>query len=134
MSQTIDIAQAFIHLGGAGGAEPIEVTPSFWRGDAVAQRYERVVGAVDFRSAEDLHSSMQEMHPEVDEVLLVISGALEVRLEEAGPERAIALEPGQAAIVPRGVWHRLVMLRPGRLVFINNRRAIQSRPHRSKGD
>lgn len=132
MAGTIDLTRAFLHLDGAGDVETIEVTPSFWSGGEDAQRYERVVGAVDFRSAEDLHSSMQEMHPELDEVLLLIAGAIDVVLEEAGAQRSIALEPGQAAIVPRGVWHRLVMRQPGRLVFINNRRAIQSRPLRSR--
>jgi mannose-6-phosphate isomerase-like protein (cupin superfamily) len=131
MSSIIDIAKTFIHLGEGGGAEPVKATSSFWRGTAAAQRYDRVVGAFDFRSDEDLHSSMQEMHPECDEVLLLLSGALDVVLDEAGAERAVTLESGQAAIVPRGVWHRLVMRRPGRLLFINNRKAIQSRPFRS---
>jgi mannose-6-phosphate isomerase-like protein (cupin superfamily) len=131
MSPMIDIARTFIHLGPGGGAEPLQVTPSFWSGSA-AKRHERVVGALDFRSTEDLHSSMQEMHPEVDEVLLVLSGALDVLVEESGEERPISLESGQAAIVPRGVWHRLVMRRPGRLLFINNRRGIQGRSLRSK--
>jgi mannose-6-phosphate isomerase-like protein (cupin superfamily) len=74
---------------------------------------------------------MQEVHPHADEVLLVVSGALDVVLEEGGAERTVPLEAGQAAIVPRGTWHRLLMRRPGRLVFINNRKAMQSR--RSSG-
>jgi len=130
MSQAIDVARTLIHLDGAGGAQPIESSRSFWRGGAAAQRYERVLGAFDFRSGEDLHSSMQEMHPEVDEVLLVLSGALDVLVEERGHERKIPLEASQAAIVPRGVWHRLVMRRPGRLLFINNRKGIQTRRSR----
>lgn len=70
---------------------------------------------------------MQEIHPQADELLLVVSGALDVVLEGDDAERTVPLEAGQAAIVPRGVWHRLVMRRPGRLVFINNRRDMQSR-------
>lgn len=54
--------------------------------------------------------------------------ALDVLAEESGGERASALESGQAAIVPRGVWHRLAMRRPGRLLVIDNRKGIQSRP------
>ena len=134
MTRAIDIARTFIHLGSAGTAEAIAVGPSFWSGSGDAQRYERVVGAFDFRSAADLHSSLQEMHPAVDEVLLVISGAIDVLLEEDGAERSFALESGDAVIVPRGVWHRLVMRRPGRLLFVNNRSAIQSRPLRSRSE
>jgi mannose-6-phosphate isomerase-like protein (cupin superfamily) len=70
---------------------------------------------------------MQEMHPEADEVLFLVSGAVDVVLQNADAERTIALEAGQAAIVPRGVWHRLVMRHPGRLLFINSRTGMQSR-------
>ena len=106
------------------------MTGSFWSGSDSAQ-YDRVVGAFDFRSARHLHASTQEMHPEADEVLLLISGAIDVVLEEADGERTIALEAGHAAIVPRGVWHRLVVRSPGRLLFINNRKGIRSRPLRT---
>lgn len=126
MAQTFDLSTTFIHLCDGGGAESVKVTPAFWRGSA-ARKYDRLVGAFDFRSSADLHSSMQEMHPLADEVLFLISGAIDVVLDEADSERTIALECGQAAIVPRGVWHRLVMRHPGTLVFINSRTAMQTR-------
>jgi mannose-6-phosphate isomerase-like protein (cupin superfamily) len=131
MTDTFDLARTFLHLGDGGAAEPIEITPAFWSG-ASAQDHARVLGAVDFRSARDLHSTMQEMHPEVDEVLLVVSGAIDVLVDRGDGEHTIALSSGQVAIVPRGVWHRLVMRKPGRLVFVNNRKSIQSRPLRSE--
>jgi mannose-6-phosphate isomerase-like protein (cupin superfamily) len=126
-----DLSTTFVHLADGGGAEPLKPTPAFWRGSG-ASRCDRVVGAFDFRSSQDLHASMQEMHPEVDEVLFLASGAIDVIVEEAGGERTIPLEAGQAAIVARGAWHRLVMRNPGRLVFVNNRRGIQSRPCKSR--
>ena len=61
---------------------------------------------------------MQEMHPESDELLFLVSGGLDVILQEDGAEQTVALDAGQAAIVPRGVWHRLVMREPGKLLFI----------------
>jgi mannose-6-phosphate isomerase-like protein (cupin superfamily) len=128
MAQGFDLAATFVHLADGGGAEPVEATPSFWRG-STSQRYARVVGAFDFSSSQDLHASTQEMHPEVDEVLLLVSGAIDVIIEDEDGERTIPLEAGQAAIVPRGAWHRLLMRSPGRLVFVNNRRGIASRPH-----
>jgi mannose-6-phosphate isomerase-like protein (cupin superfamily) len=90
-------------------------------------QYDRLVGVFDFDSPEDLHSSMQEMHPEADEVLFLVSGALDVVLEEAGVERAVAVEAGQAVIVPRGVWHRIILRQPGRVPFINSRVDMQAR-------
>ena len=130
MAWTFDLSETFVHLAAAGGAEPVRPTPSFWRCGVDAPRYERILGAIDFTSAGDLHPSMQEVHPEADEVLLVVSGALDVVLEEAGVERTITLLEGQAVIVPRGIWHRLVLRRPGRLLFINSRTGMKSRAAR----
>jgi mannose-6-phosphate isomerase-like protein (cupin superfamily) len=129
MPKTIDLTTTFIHLSDAGDAEAVKVTPTFWSGSS-GNRYDRLTGIFDFSSASDLHSSMQEMHPEADEVLFLVSGAIDVMLEDGGVERVIALEAGQAAIVPRGAWHRLVMRRPGKLLFINSRRGMQGRPHK----
>jgi mannose-6-phosphate isomerase-like protein (cupin superfamily) len=123
----LDLSQTFVHLTNRGDAEPVELTPSFWRESSSRPLYDRLVGAFDFDSSEDLHSSMQEMHPEADELLFVVSGAIDVVLQEAEAERTIPLEAGQAAIVPRGVWHRLVMRQPGKLLFINSRTGMRSR-------
>src|SRR5258705_11240699 len=115
MQQPIDIAKTFLHLRNGGDAAPVKVTASFWR--ATEQREGFVLGAVDFATPRDLHSSHAEMHPEADEVLLLVSGALDVVLEDGDGQKTLALAAGQAAIVPRGVWHHLVMREPGRLVF-----------------
>jgi mannose-6-phosphate isomerase-like protein (cupin superfamily) len=125
MLQTFDIAKTFVHLHEGGDAEPVNLTPSFWSAE---QRDGLVFGAFDFASSRDLHSSTQEMHPAADEVLLLVSGALEIVLDEGATQRVIALTAGQAAIVPRGVWHHLEMREPGRLVFVNSRTGMQSRP------
>lgn len=131
MSRSFDLATTFVHLRAGGDAEPIEITRSFWSGSA-GGACDRVLGAFDFATSADLHASMQEMHPLADEVLIVASGALDVILDVEGAERTVALEAGQAAVVPRGVWHRLVMRRPGRLLFINSRKEMQSRAHAAR--
>ncbi len=126
MAASFDLTMTFVHLACGGEAEPVRVTRSFM-GSRAAEKYERLVGAFKFRSSADLHSALQELHPAADEVLFLASGALDVVVDEPGGERTIALEAGQAAIVPRGVWHRLVMRGPGKLVFINSRAGMQSR-------
>jgi mannose-6-phosphate isomerase-like protein (cupin superfamily) len=69
----------------------------------------------------------RRLHPEADELLFLVSGAVDVILQEGDAERTVALGAGQAAIVPRGVWHRLVMREPGKLLFINSRTGMESR-------
>ena len=126
MAEPIDLSSTFIHLEYGGSATPIELTPRFWGQSVAGNTYDRLVGCVDFSSPKDLHSSAQEMHPEADEVIFVVSGAIDVVLQEAAGEQTTSLVAGHAAIVPRGVWHSLVMRRPGRLLFINCRTGMKS--------
>jgi mannose-6-phosphate isomerase-like protein (cupin superfamily) len=128
MKKPFDLARVFVHLKDGGDVEPVKVTRAFWGDDSIAAgKYDRIAGAFEFASDDDLHASMQEVHPRSDELLFLVSGAIDVLLDEPGGERRVALEAGQAAIVPRGVWHRLVMREPGKLVFINSRTGMQSR-------
>jgi mannose-6-phosphate isomerase-like protein (cupin superfamily) len=123
--ERFDLFQTFALVDDGGNVKPVGLTRSFWSNTSA--RYHRVVGAFDFRSNEDLHSTMQEMHPQADELLFVLTGAIDVMIEELGVERSITLRAGQATIVPRGRWHRLVMRKPGKLLFVNSRSGMRSR-------
>ncbi len=59
-----------------------------------------------------------EMHPDGDELLYLISGRVDVIIEENGRERSVELSPGQAFVVPRGVWHRVSLREPSQLLHI----------------
>jgi mannose-6-phosphate isomerase-like protein (cupin superfamily) len=58
-----------------------------------------------------------EVHPDGDEILYVISGRLHV-IGESEPNRIINLGPGDACIVRKGEWHRVIMLEPAQLIHI----------------
>ncbi len=59
-----------------------------------------------------------EMHPDGDELLYVVSGAVTVRLELPDGDRNVFLGAGDALVVPQGVWHKITMQQRGRLVHI----------------
>ena len=60
-----------------------------------------------------------ERHPDADEVLVLISGRIEVLLEEKeGDPTTYEVGPGEAFVVPKGLWHRLVALEPTQLLHI----------------
>ena len=128
----IDLAQTFARLTSDGNIHAIPVTTAFWRGTGAAASGDRFVGIVDFSSSEDLHSSSQEVHPDGDELVVVLAGAIDVMIDDGTSESTIALDVGHAAVVRRGMWHRLVMRQPGRLLFINIRTSMQSRAHRAE--
>lgn len=133
MIQPFKLSSTFVHLRDGGDAEQIKLTPAFWRGSpAGKEKHDRVLGVFEFKSDADLHSSMQEMHPEADEVIYLVAGAIELVLDEPDGERTVTIETGEASIVPRGVWHRLVMRRPGKLLFVNSRTGMRGRRHRPR--
>ncbi len=63
-----------------------------------------------------------ECHPEGDEMLILLAGDISILLEEA-TTRTVRLRPGEAFIVPQGVWHRLLVHSPARLIYLNRGRS-----------
>jgi mannose-6-phosphate isomerase-like protein (cupin superfamily) len=64
-----------------------------------------------------------EVHPDGDEFLHVVSGAMELVLDDGdqhavGVETHVVLRAGDAYVVPRGVWHRVEALEPSYLVHV----------------
>ena len=46
------------------------------------------------------------MHPDGDELLILLSGRIDLVLDEREQERTVNLRAGKASLVPRGVGHR----------------------------
>ena len=64
-----------------------------------------------------------EMHPDGDELLYFVSGRVRVVLDDGDQDRVGAetrheVGPGEAFVVPRGVWHRIEVLEPAHLVHV----------------
>jgi mannose-6-phosphate isomerase-like protein (cupin superfamily) len=59
-----------------------------------------------------------EMHPDGDELLYLVSGAVTVTLELSGGNTRVDLGAGDAIVVPQGVWHQITTLEPGQLIHI----------------
>ena len=58
-----------------------------------------------------------ELHPDGDELVLVISGRVEV-LAVDEPGNSCVLGPGQATIVGKGQWHRVHVLESAQLIYV----------------
>lgn len=74
-----------------------------------------------------------EMHPDGDELLYLISGRISVRLELEDGDRSIEMGPGQALVVPQGVWHLISLLEPGQLINVTPGPRGEHRPLGSTG-
>jgi mannose-6-phosphate isomerase-like protein (cupin superfamily) len=123
----LDLFSTYVNLGEHGAAATLPLTPDFWRRLSV-DKGDRIVGAKRARDAGDLHPNEQEMHPHGDELLLLLSGALDVILDLPEGERTVSLRAGGACLVPRGVWHRLTLHQPSDFVFVTPPYGTQLRP------
>jgi mannose-6-phosphate isomerase-like protein (cupin superfamily) len=120
-------AGTFVHLDGEGGAATLEGGEAFWTRPAeeLDRNYPgRILGALTMASG----NSTWEMHPDGGEVLYLLSGAVEVVLQEKDGERAVELSARRAFIVPRGTWHRLAVRMPSEFVFITPGKGTKHRP------
>ncbi|WP_342117919.1 cupin domain-containing protein [Pseudoduganella sp. OTU4001] len=124
--------ETYLHLGPEGTSVPLAVNESFWEklstGGFDHLGPGRLVSTYDF--AADWPS--WEMHPAGEEVVVLISGALEFVLEVDGGERKVPLaEPGQFLLVPRGVWHTANVAREAKVLFITPGEGTGHRPRAS---
>src|SRR3954468_12331621 len=99
-----DLETTYLAVDGKGGVEALPVGPDFWK---TIDRNEALVDAslmaVFPMKADWPH---WEMHPEGDEVLVLLEGSATMIFEEAGGERRIAMKSGATLVVPAGIWHR----------------------------
>jgi mannose-6-phosphate isomerase-like protein (cupin superfamily) len=116
-----------IHLREDGRALPVAWTPDVFRRLVTGDR-DRVIGAKHGAEPADFHADEWEVHPAGDELLYLLTGAIDAVLDEPGGEREVNLRGGQALLVPQGVWHRLILRQPSDLLFITPVSGTRHRP------
>jgi len=83
------------------------------------------IGAPDLTS-DPPHNG--EIHPDGDELLYMVSGAVSVRLELPDGDETVELRAGDAIVIPKGIWHLVTLREPGRLVHITPGPNGEARP------
>jgi mannose-6-phosphate isomerase-like protein (cupin superfamily) len=114
-TKSFSLKGTFVHFAASGKASELEVTPDFFRSAQSREDLQngRLMGALDMSEG----PSHWEMHPHGDEFLYLLSGSMDVELEDAG-KRRIRLSGMTGCVVPRGIWHRTVVHQPGEMIFI----------------
>jgi len=87
------------------------------------------IGAPDLTS-DPPHNG--EVHPDGDELLYMVSGAVTVRLELPDGDETVELGAGDAIVIPKGVWHLVTLREPGRLIHITPGPNGEARPLRTR--
>ena len=79
----------------------------------------------------DVHAGHWERHPDADEAVCCLHGAIRLHVRPARPGRpdeVVRLLPGQAVIVPRDRWHRVELDEPSDLLVVTARSGTQHEP------
>jgi mannose-6-phosphate isomerase-like protein (cupin superfamily) len=114
----------YVQLTDDGRALPIEVGPDFWSHTVNHHAEGRLAFAYHF----DRNTTTWEQHPQGEELVYVLSGAVDFILELPDGEKVVELRGGEAYIVPRGVWHRQVVRAPGEIFFVTAGKGTRHRP------
>jgi mannose-6-phosphate isomerase-like protein (cupin superfamily) len=118
--------QTYIHLADDGSSQPYSAD-TFWQ---LPQPERDKAGdgwlVSEFVCSQDWPS--WEMHPNGDEFVYLLSGAVELHLEEGASVRKVALEGSGAVVVPRGVWHTAKVRAPSRMLHVTRGAGTETRP------
>ena len=131
MSEPFDLADTVVHLGRGSTATP--VGGADWSQDWLA-RYERDFGSDgdDGRMVcvfpQGATWTTWERHPAGEEVVVLLSGRVDIIQEIDGEHRTVELRPGQAMVNPRNVWHTADVHEPGEGLFITPGMGTEHRP------
>ena len=129
--EAFDLSATYVHLGLGARATALpdfEWTPEYL--EAYGRRFAddgregRLVTMG--RSAESW--STWERHPAGEEVVVLLSGRIDLIQRSDGAERRIPLRPGQAVVNPTGVWHTVDVHEPGDALFITPGQGTEHEP------
>jgi mannose-6-phosphate isomerase-like protein (cupin superfamily) len=126
-----DLSRTYVHLGLGVRAVPLpdfEFTPEYLKAYESAHASDGDEGRLVCITPQDATWDSWERHPAGEEVVLLISGRVDLVQDFGDTERVIPLHPGEAVINPTGVWHTARVHEPGQALFITPGRGTEHRP------
>ena len=129
MNAAPNILGTYLHVRDGGKTDAIAPSESFWQ-DLAGGAYPeldqgRLMTAFTFSEP----WATWERHPAGEEVVLLLSGAATLVIEEAGGERGVQLSsPGDCVLVPQGAWHTARTEVPTTMLFLTPGRDTEHRP------
>lgn len=131
MTDSFDVTTTYAHLG--LGAR-VDLLPDFaWTPEYLAAYRDRTAadgdeGRLVLFGDQDASWESWERHPAGEELVVLMSGRVDLLQEIDGEVRVVELTPGTAVVNPRGVWHTADVHEPGQALFITPSRGTEGRP------
>jgi mannose-6-phosphate isomerase-like protein (cupin superfamily) len=125
----LQVATTHLRLKPDGRAECLTVSPDLWpdimAGKLGSFHNEYLVTMASF----DAHWSSWEVHPHGDEIVILMSGAMDFILDTPdGEQRCSVRNPGEFIFVTKGVWHTANVVEPSIMLFITAGEGTEGRP------
>lgn len=128
-NEVYDFADSVVVLGPGRSAIASAGGDAFWQALMSGRRPDVEEGWLISRATSEGAWATSEMHPEGEEIIVLLDGKATVVLERGGTVTEHALEHrGQLVIVPRGTWHYATSDRPVDLLFITAGKGTEHRP------
>ena len=124
-SKGFDLATNYLVLADGPEAKRIEVGPDFWQ--TIDERTDLAGRLVAIFPYEADWTSW-EVHPDGDEIVVLLSGAVDLVLDLPGGHHTVELRDRGAAVVPRGVWHTANVLALSEALHITRGEGTTHRP------
>ena len=124
----LKLDSTYLRLKADAPAEPLPVDETFWprliAGELGDFHNEYLVTLLSF----DSDWTGWEKHPQGDEIVVLLEGAVTFVLDRDGKHAETALdESGTYVIVPRGTWHTARVRKPARMLFITPGEGTETR-------
>lgn len=120
-----DLETTYLSLDGQGGVGVHPVGADFW---ATIGQNTTIKPTLVTVFEGDRDWPHWEMHPEGDEVLIMLEGEQTLVLDGPDGETCHAMAAGSTLVIPAGVWHRALVARPTRTLFITYGAGTTHRP------
>ena len=129
MSTARDILSTYLHMRDGGRTDELPASDMFWEELAAGRHPQldegRLMSAFSFSGA----WPTWERHPAGEELVMLLSGAATLVLEEDGREISMQLsEPGAYVLVPRNVWHTARTNVPATMLFLTPGAGTEHKP------
>ena len=124
--EALDPRATYLFLTGEDAVSAEVIEEDFW--PAVMAGRRKIEGRLMAAFDMDADWPHWEMHPNGEEILVLLSGEMQIVLDDGRTETNVALAPGGVCLVPRGVWHRGIVPAPSRLLAITAGEGTMHRP------
>ncbi len=121
-----DLMQTYLSLKKSGEIEKLEGGDKFWSksGEELDKLGEDWL-ITEFSFDEDWKS--WEMHPNGEEIVYLLSGAMDLILEKNENRETIELREKGLVVIPRQTWHTAKVLKPSKMLIITLGKETQIR-------